>query len=599
MMARKLSIIAPSIVAYSFAAILTIAVSFVRAEGEVQVTAPKSVVDNPYVATQPKPHTVAEEPQAAPRGPTTYQNPFANMSKAPPIDKSLRPGPISRWQHPLIPASEPSAVKAAVLSEPSTQPIQAANPVQTGWNQLPGDENTRQRAATAAPENSASLEHLADPEPIIRSIPTSVVQPDSIASASSDPSPLDFQPPLLPADATAHAAHASQGADAPIAGPSIAPANKINAAFSTDQPDHGCELASHVEQLSTFVSDSDNTPEGWLKQAQDAATAAETSEELTTVISLCDRGLQGTPTAELLSSLRRLSAWAHNRRGEMFADAQRSDDAIQDFQVAISMDPNCSLAIHNRGVTFAQRNQFAAALRDFNRVIELNPGLAVAYRNRAELLAALGRMEEAVADYNQAISSLPEDPSLLCARAHAYQRVGDFSYATADVNRAIKLAPHDPELITQRGSLAAEQGKFEEARNDFRDAIAADATRADAYRSLAWLQATCSDPRYRDAQQALAHAEKAAKLSPEDDYLILDTLAAANACSGNFNNAIDLEEKALAAAPRDLSTPLEERLALYQRNKAFTSSPARNQVRTVSHEVPARNAKAQPSPVPR
>src|SRR4051812_17531008 len=122
MMARKLSIVAPSIVARSFSAILTIAVSFVRAEGEIQVADPKSVVDNPYVASQPKPRTVAEEPQAAPRGPISYQNPFANISKAPPIDPSLRPGPVSRWQHPTIPAAESSPIKAAVLSEQSLQP---------------------------------------------------------------------------------------------------------------------------------------------------------------------------------------------------------------------------------------------------------------------------------------------------------------------------------------------------------------------------------------------------------------------------------------------------------------------------------------------
>ena len=143
--------------------------------------------------------------------------------------------------------------------------------------------------------------------------------------------------------------------------------------------------------------------------------------------------------------------------------------------------------------------------------------------------------------------------------------------------------------------MEAEQGKFEKARDDFRDAIAKDGTRAEAYRSMAWLQATCSDPRYRDAPQALAHAEKAAKLSPENDYQVLDTLAAANACSGNFANAIDLEEKAITAAPRDLSTPLEERLALYQRNKPFTSSPARSQVQTASHEVPLRKSKTDAS----
>src|SRR5207302_9569176 len=105
----------------------------------------------------------------------------------------------------------------------------------------------------------------------------------------------------------------------------------------------------------------------------------------------------GGPDNKLSTSLRRLAAWAHNRRGELESDAGRNDESLNDFQVAISLDPNCSLAIHNRAVTLAQQNQFAASLRDFNRVIELNPGLAVAYRNRAELLAALGRMEEAVA----------------------------------------------------------------------------------------------------------------------------------------------------------------------------------------------------------
>ena len=432
MMARKLSIIAPRLVACSCAAMLTLADGFVWAQVDVQVTKPNNVVENPYVASQPKPRTVTEEPQAAPHGPITYQNPFANMSKSPPIDNSLRPGPISRWQHPAIPVSEPSAIKAAVLTVPSLPPSTTSSDV-GGWN--PVGDISQQRVTTAAFRDPAGLEHLGDPDPIIRSIPTSLAQPDSIASASSVASaaPLDFRPPLLSADTATHTP-TNLNAESIAAALSIPPARKIDAAFSGDEHAHFGTPTSYTEQPTSTVSDPETTSASWLNQAQNAATTAETPEELTTVISLCDRGIQTTPPTEVLSSLRRLSAWAHNRRGEMLADAQRSDDAIQDFQAAISLDPNCSLAIHNRGVTFAQRNQFGAALRDFNRVIELNPGLAVAYRNRAELLAALGRMEEAIADYNQAVSSLPEDASLLCARAHAYQRIGDFSHATADMN---------------------------------------------------------------------------------------------------------------------------------------------------------------------
>jgi tetratricopeptide (TPR) repeat protein len=602
MMARKLSVIA-SLTALSLAANLSFALLQARAEGEVQSTAPKAVVDNPYapsVASQPTPRVVAEEPESAPRGPVTYQNPFAHQSKAPPIDSSQRPGPASRWQRPLIPNSEPSAVKSAILSKSSPQTAKTAEPAHLNWDQLPPTENLRQRFPGTNQADSPNLSHLADPDPIIKSTPIALAQPESVTSQSDDASPLDFKHPVIPSDASGQSTAPSSATSATIAIPSSVPAGKINAAFSLDERDQSLELAAHEEASTTSAVASGNPTDDWVKKAQDAAAHAETPDQLGNIISVCEHGLQETPDAESQLSLQRLSAWAHNRRGEILADEQKSDDAIQDFQAAISMDPNCSLAIHNQGVTLAQRNQYGAALRDFNRVIELNPGLAVAYRNRAELLAALGRMEEAVADYNQAISSLPEDPSLLRARAHAYQRLGDFQHASADLTRAIQMAPNDPDLITQRGNLAAEQGKFEAARDDFRNAIAKDTERADAYRSLAWLQATCSDPRYRDSDQSLAHAEKAAKLSPEDDYLVLDTLAAANACSGNFPNAIDLEEKAIAAAPRDLSTPLEQRLLLYQTNKPFTSAPARSKVQPVSHEATAQKPKSQslPSSVP-
>jgi hypothetical protein len=47
----------------------------------------------------------------------------------------------------------------------------------------------------------------------------------------------------------------------------------------------------------------------------------------------------------------------------------------------------------------------------------------------------------------------------------------------------------------------------------------------------------------------------------------------------------------VAAAPRDLSTPLEQRLALYQGSQAFSGTPAPSEVRTVSNETTT-----QPSP---
>ncbi len=509
------------------------------------------------------------------------------MSKAPPVDTSLRPGPVSRWQRPVLPHEEPSPIRSAVLSPP-------AKPAHPSWDQLPPAEKLRHRAAIqAAPTDPAFYDRLTGPDPIIRFTPAPLTQPASIAPADE----LNVGPAPSPANLQAPPNALSIG-EKPVPAMILEPAPKepsrIYSAFAINP----VAVTADEEVVSpTIVSDCMDTPEDWLRQAQQAATRAESTEELSAVIDLCDRGIHGKPSAELLSSLRKLSAWAYNRRGELMADGQRPDDAIHDFQVAISMDPVCSLAIHNRAVTLAQRNQFGAALRDFNRVIELNPGLAVAYRNRAELLAALGRMEEAVADYSQALETLPNDATLLCARAYAYQRLGDFPHAATDLTRALKLAPHDPGAFTQRGNLAAEQGKFEQAQEDFHRAIAIDANWADAHRSLAWLQATCADQRVRNAKQALAEAEQAALLSSPDDYLILDTLAAAHACAGQFKQAVQLEEKAISAAPRDNSTPLEQRLALYKQGRMYSSAPpAPSAVRRASHESPAPLPSSRPAP---
>jgi tetratricopeptide (TPR) repeat protein len=579
-MARKQSRrarIAPLIVvaAAAFAALRALA------ETKLEVTAPANIVENPFAVMRPQAKVAAEEPQISARKSTPYQNPFSNMSKAPPIEPSLKPGPVSRWQRPQIPHDEPSAIKSAMLLPPVTAKVPT-------WDQLPPADCLRQQAFAQkrGATDPTFFNNLANTDSIIRFTPQPLGQPASITAADLSAASPVATPASFHEPANAISIVNGSATVPTLPQPATSQTGRIASAFDIQTTAATEPFESDDDFEPTIITDIVDTPEEWLRQAQEAAAGAESDEELSLVVELCDRGIRGIPAADMLSRLRRLSAWAHNRRGELLADAQRSDDAFQDFQAAISMDPACSLAIHNRAVSLAQRNQFAAALRDFDRVIELNPGLAVAYRNRAELLAALGRMKEAVADYSRAMESLPEDATLLCARAHAYQRLGEFQHAAADLSRAIQLAPQEPDAYTQRGNLAAEQGAFHQARRDFQWAVEIDANWADAHRALAWLHATCTDPKIRNAQQALASARRAAELLPKDDYLILDTLAAAHACAGDFDEAVQCEGKALAAAPRDVSTALEQRMALYRQGRAYLSRPADDGVRTVSHESP-------------
>ena len=110
--------------------------------------------------------------------------------------------------------------------------------------------------------------------------------------------------------------------------------------------------------LSEYV----NTADGWRADAEQAALEARSIDELSGVLSLCRQGLASDPSVETVDALRRLAAWAHNRRGEMLIDQQRREDALAEFDEAIRFDEDSSLAIHNRAVTLAEQGRTADAL---------------------------------------------------------------------------------------------------------------------------------------------------------------------------------------------------------------------------------------------
>jgi tetratricopeptide (TPR) repeat protein len=147
--------------------------------------------------------------------------------------------------------------------------------------------------------------------------------------------------------------------------------------------------------------------------------------------------------------------------------------------------------------------------------------------------------------------------------------LGRFQQAIDDLDQAIELESDNANVYTHRGNVYAELGDFEQAVDDLEQALAVDANCAAAYRSLAWLMATCPDARFHDPQQALAAAERAAKLSPPGDPFVFEALAAAYAGAGQFERAVRYQTEAIAVAPESFAPQFATRLALYQQGRPF------------------------------
>lgn len=330
-----------------------------------------------------------------------------------------------------------------------------------------------------------------------------------------------------------------------------------------------------------------------VREAHGLSKTAKTEEDYNAILALCENGLTTITGEENLAYTKQLMSWALNRRGEVRAAEGRDAEALADFEQSIELDPTRWQAWHNRGVSRAMSGDYEGAIADFDQTIKLKPNYANAWFNRGELRYEQGEYEAAIADYNKSIQLNSVDAAAFNSRGHAYYRLGEFQKAADDYSQAIRIEPSNAAAYTNRGDLYADLGQFDQAARDYRAAIRIDPNMGRAYQSAAWLMATCSDERYRNAQLAIDAATKAIAIDGAEDFRYLDTLAAAYANAGEFDKAIENEEKAIKLAPEDVVERYQARLALYQENR-----PYRDTLEGDDNEGPVEtnNAKTDPQP---
>jgi tetratricopeptide (TPR) repeat protein len=306
-----------------------------------------------------------------------------------------------------------------------------------------------------------------------------------------------------------------------------------------------------------------------VREAHRMSKDAKTEEDYNAILALCENGLETITGEENLAYTKQLMSWALNRRGEVRAGEGRDAEALTDFEQAIELDPTRWQAWHNRGVSRAMSGEYEGAIADFDRTIELKPNYANAWFNRGELLYEQGDYQAAIEDYNHSIQLNSVDAAAFNSRGHAHYRLGEFQKAVDDYSQAIRIEPSNAAAYTNRGDLYADLGQFDQAARDYRAAIRIDPNMGRAYQSAAWLMATCRDERYRNTELALDAAQKAIEIDGADDFRYLDTLAAAYANAGQFEQAVETEEKAIELAPDDVVEKYAARLALYKEGRPY------------------------------
>ncbi len=258
------------------------------------------------------------------------------------------------------------------------------------------------------------------------------------------------------------------------------------------------------------------------------------------------------------------------RRGRLYFAKGDYSHALLDLSNVLRIDPANAPALFQRGRAYYRNNDLDAAIADFTSFLKLRPSSAPAYIDLGAAYIGKGEYDEAIASETQALRLDPTALFALVNRARAYALKGDNANAVDDLTHALQLDPSRAASWLARANAREEKGDYANARADYKQTIKLDPAATAAYDGLAWQLATCPDPKFRDGKIALVAAERACELSGWNMAGYVDTLAAADAESGDFNSAVKWETKYLTYhIPEQAANDGQARLQLYQNHQPY------------------------------
>ncbi|MDO8431418.1 MAG: hypothetical protein Q7S58_03310 [Candidatus Binatus sp.] len=191
-----------------------------------------------------------------------------------------------------------------------------------------------------------------------------------------------------------------------------------------------------------------------------------------------------------------------------------------------------------------------------------------AISGKADTMICLGKYDDAIAEYSHAIELDPKWFDYL-ARGVAYKAKGDLTQAIQNFDSGIAIKPIASGLYVYRGTVFAQRGNLLAARADFDEASSLFSDKPRMFNAYGWSLATSPISAYRDGPAAVEYATRACELTSWKRAFVLDTLAAAYAENGKFDEAVKWQMSALELAGKVNNKDYEARLAMYRRREPY------------------------------
>jgi len=226
---------------------------------------------------------------------------------------------------------------------------------------------------------------------------------------------------------------------------------------------------------------------------------------------------------------------------------KKYDAARLSFLGALKRNPREPEALNGLGLVLLRQCQIPSAAGRFLEAMEANPYLVAAWSNRGLALACLGQWDDA---------RLCQSAAVQLEQLRLETRPNAPRSDLATYHRRLGCVLH---ALDQKEAAAAEYAAATRLEPDWPQANGVQA----------WRLATAAAASERDPVTAWELASEVCQVSREPSAEALDTLAAALAGLGRFEQAAKMAERALARATPDRRRAITARIQRYQKGEGF------------------------------
>lgn len=252
-----------------------------------------------------------------------------------------------------------------------------------------------------------------------------------------------------------------------------------------------------------------------------------------------------------------------------FAQAYQAGGYVDDARRSIEAHlPSATLKEqYFLGTLEQSQSNWEGAVAAYEKVLERSPNQPAIHVPLAVALWQNGKKEEAAEHFTAAGEHATEHPAIWIDLGKAHLQIGQPLEAVRFFKQAQRQDYAAAALITA--------GKAREGIAMYEALLQLDPEAHDVADRLAWTLATHPDAAIRNPERSLELADRLGALSNYQDPRVLDTLSAAQANAGKFDEAVRHATKALRLARAhgmtSLAQELQERLEHYQQQLPWRS----------------------------